>query len=79
LDLGISQKSLRVRLKEGKEKKVINSFMSRLRGGEQESKGDFLTVRIRKQQLGTHSNAAFQRDRTVELAHNERQTLGTIF
>jgi len=36
LDLGITQKSLRVRLKEEKQEKVIHSFMSRLR--ERESK-----------------------------------------
>jgi len=59
LDLGITQKSLRVRLKEEKEEKVIHSFMSRLREGEQESKGDFWTGRRRRQQLGTHSKAAF--------------------
>ena len=37
LDLGIPQNSLRVRLKEGKEEKVIHSFMSRLREEEKES------------------------------------------
>jgi len=62
LDLGIPQKSLRVRLKEEKEEKVIHSFMSRLGEGEQESKGDFWAVRRRRQQLGTHSKAAFQQD-----------------
>ena len=41
LDLGIPQKSLRVRLKEEKRENVIQSFMSRLREGEEESKGDF--------------------------------------
>jgi len=42
LDLGIPQKSHRVRLKEEKEEKVIHSFMRRLREREQESKGGFL-------------------------------------
>ena len=68
MDLGIPQKSLRVRLKKEKEEKVIHSFMSRLREGEQESKGDFWAVRRRTQQLVTPSKASFQQDRTVELA-----------
>jgi len=59
LDLGIPQKSLRIRLKEGKEEKVIHSFMSRLKEEEQESKGDFWTLRRRRQQLRTHSKATF--------------------
>ena len=41
LDLGITQKSFRVGLKEEKEEKIIHSFMSRLGEAEQESKGDF--------------------------------------
>jgi len=79
LDLGIPQKSLRVRLKKGKEEKVIHSFMRKLGEGEQESKGDFWTVKRKRQQLGTHSKAAFQQVRIAELAHSERQVLGMIF
>jgi len=41
LDLGIPQKSLRVRLKEEKEEKVIHSFMSRLREEERKLKSNF--------------------------------------
>jgi len=79
LDLGITQKSLRVRLNEEKEEKVIHSFMSRLEKREQESKGDFWTGRRRRQQLGTHSKAALQQVRTVELAYSERQIFGHDF
>ena len=49
LDLGITQKSLGVRLKEENEEKVIDSFMSKLWEGEQESKGDFWVGRRRRQ------------------------------
>ena len=76
LDLEIPQKSLRVRLKE---EKVIHSFMSRLREGQQESKGDFWTGRRRRQQLGTHSKAAVEQICTADSAHSERQILGMIF
>jgi len=48
LDLGITQKSLRVGLREEKEEKIIHSFMSRLGKEEQESKGDFWTGRRRQ-------------------------------
>ena len=58
MDLGIPQKSLRVRLKEENEGKVIHLFMSRLREGEKESKGDFWIVR-RRTELGTQTEAAF--------------------
>jgi len=54
----VAQKSLRVRLKDEKEEKVIHSFMRRLREGQQESKGDFWIGRRRRQQRGTHSKAA---------------------
>ena len=69
----LHQKSLRVRLKQEKEEKVIHSFMSKLRDGEQESKGDFWAVRRRRQQFGTHSKAVFQQVRTAEFALSSRK------
>jgi hypothetical protein len=65
LDLGITQKSFRVGLREEKEEKIIHSFMSRLGEGEQESKGDFWTRRRKRQQFGTHTKAALQQIRTA--------------
>jgi hypothetical protein len=59
LDLGITQKSLRVRLKEeekgGKGHSFFHEQIGRRRAREQ---GRFLDRRRRRQQLGTHSKAA---------------------
>ena len=61
LDLGITQKSLRVGLREENEEKIIHSFMSKLEEGEQESKGDFWTGRRKRQQFGTHTKQLFSK------------------
>lgn len=49
--------------------------MSRLKEGEQESKGNFWTRRKRRQQLGTHSKAVVEQICTVDSAHSERLIL----
>ena len=78
LDLGIPQKSLRVRLKEEKEEKIINSFMRRLREGEKESKGDFWAMRRWRTKLGTQSRQHFSK--SVQQGGTDFEAiLGTIF
>ena len=79
MDLGIPQKSLRVRLKEEKEEKVIHSFMSKLREGEQESKGDLWAVRRKRQHFGTYSKARFQQVCTARRGTHSKAVFGTIF
>ncbi len=73
LDLGMTQKSFRVGLKEEKEEKIIHSFMSRLGEGEQESKGDFWTRRRKRQQFGTHTRQLFSKIRTAERQAEQQQ------
>ena len=73
LDLGITQKSFRVGLREEKEEKIIHSFMSRLGEGEQESKGDFWTRRRKRQQFGTHTRQLFSKIRTAERQAEQQQ------
>ena len=71
LDLGITQKSFRVGLKEEKEEKLIHSFMSRLGEAEQESKGDFWTGRRKRHQFGTHTRQLFSKsEQQKEQAYN---------